>query len=177
MASIMNKLKDMWKPPEDEVEYEDNRYYDNESAVDDGGVYETEEEYGPAYEEPEPPQQYVQRPAPRQTAPRQSQSGSKVVNINSTARLQVVLFKPERFGEETRDIAVELMKMHTVLLNLENTNKDMARRILDFLSGVAFANQGKISRVASNTYMITPNNVDLTGEEVLDELESNGLYM
>ena len=166
MAGIMNKLKDMWKPPEDEVEYEDNSYYDNESAVDDGGVYETE-----------PPQQHVQRSAPRQTASRPSQSGSKVVNINSTARLQVVLFKPERFGEETRDIAVELMKMHTVLLNLENTNKDMARRILDFLSGVAFANQGKISRVASNTYMITPNNVDLTGEEVLDELESNGLYL
>ncbi len=70
MAGIMNKLKDMWKPPEDEVEYEDNSYYDNDSAVDDGGVYETEEEYGPAYEEPEPPQQYVQRPAPRQTAPR-----------------------------------------------------------------------------------------------------------
>ena len=48
MAGIMNKLKDMWKPPEDEVEYEDNSYYDNESAVDDGGVYETEEEIGRA---------------------------------------------------------------------------------------------------------------------------------
>lgn len=180
MANIMNKLKDMWKPPEDEVEYaEDNSYYDNESTVDDGGVYESEEEYGPTYEEPEAPQPQPQRQvAPRQTSSRSVQAGgNKVVNINATARLQVVLFKPERFGEETRDIAVELMKMHTVLLNLENTNKDMARRILDFLSGVAFANQGKISRVASNTYMITPNNVDLTGDEVLDELESNGIYM
>lgn len=179
MANIMNKLKDMWKPPEDEVEYaEDNGYYDNESVIDDGGVYESEEEYVSAYEEPEQPQPQVQRQtAPRQASSRSAQSGSKVVNINATARLQVVLFKPERFGEETRDIAVELMKMHTVLLNLENTNKDMARRILDFLSGVAFANQGKISRVASNTYMITPNNVDLTGDEVLDELESNGLYL
>lgn len=178
MANIMNKLKDMWKPPEDEIEYtDDNGYYDNESAIDDGGVYETEEEYGPVYDEPEPPQPQVQRQAPRQTSARTASSSNKVVNINATARLQVVLFKPERFGEETRDIAVELMKMHTVLLNLENTNKDMARRILDFLSGVAFANQGKISRVASNTYMITPNNVDLTGDEVLDELESNGIYM
>lgn len=48
------------------------------------------------------------------------------------------------------------------MLNLEDTNKDMARRILDFLSGVAYANDGKIKKVASNTYIIIPNNVDLT---------------
>lgn len=172
MAGIMNKLKDMWKPPEDEMEYsEDNSYYDNESSVDEDGSYESYEEYD-NYEEPEPqPQRQAPRPAP------QPQGGNnKVVNIHATARLQVVLFKPERFGEDTRVIADELMKMHTVLLNLENTNKDMSRRILDFLSGVAYANRGKISRVASNTYMITPNNVDLTGDDVLDELESNGIY-
>ena len=68
------------------------------------------------------------------------------------------------------------MKTNTVVLNLEDTNKDMARRILDFLSGVAFANQGKIKRVATNTYIIIPSNVDLTGDDLLDELENSGVY-
>ena len=111
---------------------------------------------------------------------RQTSSGgssrNKVVNINATAKLQVGIFKPERFGEETRAIADELTKTHTVVLNLEDTNKDMARRILDFLSGVAYANNGKIKRVASNTYIIIPSNVDLTGDDLLDELENSGVY-
>ena len=96
---------------------------------------------------------------------------NKVVNINATAKLQVALFKPERFGDETRAIADELVKTHTVVLNLENTNKDMARRIIDFLSGVAYAN-----RVATSTFIIIPNNVDLTGDDLLDELEHSGVY-
>ena len=63
----------------------------------------------------------------------------------------------------------------TVVLNLEQTNKDIARRLIDFLSGVAYAQEGKIKKVAVNTYIITPYNVDLMGD-LIDELESNGLY-
>ena len=73
-------------------------------------------------------------------------------------------------------MADELLKMHTVVLNLENTNKDISRRIIDFLSGVAYANGGKIKRVAASTFIITPYNVELTGDDVLDELENNGVY-
>ena len=62
------------------------------------------------------------------------------------------------------------------MLNLENTNRDMSRRIIDFLSGVAYANGGKIKKVASSTFIIIPNNVDLTGDDLLDELENNGVY-
>ena len=99
-----------------------------------------------------------------------------MVNIHATAQLQVVLFKPEHFGEETTAVADELLKMHTVVLNLENTNKDISRRILDFLSGVTYANNGKIKRVATSTFIITPYNVDLTGDDLLDELENSGVY-
>ena len=90
--------------------------------------------------------------------------------------MQVVLFKPERFGDETCAVADELLKMHTVVLNLENTEKEISRRILDFLSGVAYANNGKIKRVATDTFIITPYNVELTGNDVLDELENSGVY-
>ena len=63
----------------------------------------------------------------------------------------------------------------TVVLNLESTNKDVARRLVDFLSGVAYANNGQIKRVAASTFIITPYNVDIVGD-LLDELESNGVY-
>ncbi|MGE4485503.1 MAG: cell division protein SepF [Oscillospiraceae bacterium] len=100
--------------------------------------------------------------------------GNKVVNIHATTQLQVVLVKPERF-ENAAEIADHLREKHTVVLNLEQTNKDIARRLVDFLSGVAYAQDGKIKKVAVNTYIITPYNVDLLGD-LIDELENNGLY-
>ena len=100
--------------------------------------------------------------------------GNKVVNIHTTTQLQVVLVKPERF-ENASEIADHLREKRTVVLNLESTNKDIARRLLDFLSGVAYANEGKIKKVAISTYIITPYNVDILGD-LIDELENNGLY-
>ena len=153
MAGIVDKFQKMWNPPDDEVDY----VYDEEG--------EMEEEAETANRREEVP------------ARRGGQGNNKVVNIHATAQLQVVLFKPENFGEETRAVADELLKMHTVVLNLEETNKDTSRRIIDFLSGVAYANGGKIKRVSTCTYIITPYNVDLTGDEVMDELENNSVYV
>ena len=99
---------------------------------------------------------------------------NKVVNIHATAQLQVVLVKPERFDDASA-IADHLNAKRTVVLNLESSNKDVARRILDFLSGVAYANDGQIKKVANCTYIITPYNVGFMGD-LLDELENNGLY-
>lgn len=102
-------------------------------------------------------------------------SSNKVVNIHATTQLAVVLVKPDRF-ENAAEIADHLKDKRTVVLNLEQTNKDVARRLVDFLSGVAYANEGKIKRVANSTYIITPYNVDILGD-LLDELENNGLYL
>lgn len=99
---------------------------------------------------------------------------NKVVNIHTTTQLQVVLVKPDRF-ENASEIADHLRDKRTVVLNLESTRKDIARRLLDFLSGVAYANEGKIKKVALSTYIITPYNVDILGD-LIDELENNGLY-
>ena len=99
---------------------------------------------------------------------------NKVVNIHATTQLKVVLVKPERF-ENASEIADQLKDKRTVVLNLESTNKDVARRLIDFLSGVAYAGEGKIKKVAANTYIITPYNVDILGD-LIDELENNGLY-
>lgn len=110
----------------------------------------------------------------RQERPRSRGRDDKVVNIHTTTQLQVVLVKPERF-ENASEIADHLKDKRTVVLNLESTNKDVARRLIDFLSGVAYAGEGKIKKVAANTYIITPYSVDIMGD-LIDELENNGLY-
>ena len=99
---------------------------------------------------------------------------NKVVNIHATTQLKVILVKPQRF-ENASEIADQLKDKRTVVLNLESTNKDVARRLIDFLSGVAYAGEGKIKKVAANTYIITPYHVDIEGD-LIDELENNGLY-
>ena len=112
------------------------------------------------------PDTYAQREAVPQR--------NKVVNINATTQLQVVLVKPERF-DDASTIADLLNAKRTVVLNLESTNKEVSRRLIDFLSGVAYANNGQIKRVATSTFIITPYNVDIMGD-LIDELESNGVF-
>ena len=102
------------------------------------------------------------------------QRNNKVVNINATTQLQVVLVKPERF-EDASAIADQLNAKRTVVLNLESTNKQVSRRLIDFLSGVAYANNGQIKRVATSTFIITPYNVDIMGD-LIDELENNCVF-
>ena len=149
MSGLVQKFKEMLTPPEDEFDYE----YEEDNFED---LSKKNEQIS--------------------SQTRASAQNNKVVNIHATAQLQVVLFKPERFGEDTRAIADELIKMHTVVLNLENTNKDVSRRIIDFLSSVAYANSGQIKKVATSTFIITPYNVGLTGDDLLDELENSGVY-
>ena len=115
-----------------------------------------------------------------QTAPdayaqtEETRQRNKVVTINATTQLQVVLVKPERF-EDASAIADQLNAKRTVVLNLESTNKQVSRRLIDFLSGVAYANNGQIKRVATSTFIITPYNVDIMGD-LIDELENNGVF-
>ena len=107
------------------------------------------------------------------SAPSTDHRHNKVVNIHATTQLAVVLVKPERY-EDAASIADHLNAKKTVVLNLEQTSKDVSRRLIDFLCGVAYANNGQMKRVANNTYIITPYNVDIVGD-LLDELENNGV--
>ena len=132
-----------------------------ESYVDD-----TEDEIFPGGQGGAAAQGYTQQEV--------KQHSNKVVNINATTQLQVVLVKPERF-EDASAIADQLNAKHTVVLNLESTGKEISRRLIDFLSGVAYANNGQIKRVANSTFIITPYNVDIMGD-LLDELENNGVF-
>ena len=131
--------------------------------------YEDEDEEYDDFEEPT-----RREPAFEDRRGKAEERHYKVVNNHATTQLKVVLVKPERF-ENASEIADHLKDKRTVVLNLESTNKDIARRLIDFLSGVAYAGEGKIKKVAANTYIITPYHVDIEGD-LIDELENNGLY-
>ena len=114
--------------------------------------------------------------ADRRSAERKAEDRrNKVVNINATTQLKVVLVAPKQF-ELAAEIADHLRDRRAVLMNLEQTDKNIARRLIDFLSGVAYAQDGKIRRVASATYIITPFNVDLMGDQ-LDDMESGEFHL
>ena len=101
---------------------------------------------------------------------------NKVVNIQTTAQLQVVLVKPSAFTD-AKQIADHLTAKKTVVLNLETASPENKRRIIDFLVGVAYANGGSLKPVANLTYIITPYNVGFIGEDLVGELENNGVFI
>lgn len=98
-------------------------------------------------------------------APQATKVSSSVI---SPANLEMKVCKPTKF-DEVASIANHLMQHKTVVLNLENTNRETALRLIDFLSGVTYAIHGKLKNVASSTYVITPNNVEVTGEPAVQE--------
>ncbi len=100
----------------------------------------------------------------------------KVVSYTpSLSQMQVVLCKPERF-EDVPSVADHLNDKKTVVLNLESANRETSRRIIDFLSGVAYANHGNIKKIANSTFIVTPNDVNVMGELMLDDFESGNIY-
>ena len=130
MARFVQKLKDMWTPPEDEYDYED--YDEVEEEEEEEMVYSRRDR-----------EEARDREAARR--PSGAASNNKVVNIHATTQLQVVLFKPERFGDETCAVADELLKMHTVVLNLENTEKRSPGGFWIFSAALPMPIMGKLS--------------------------------
>ena len=84
----------------------------------------------------------------------------------------MVLVKPTRY-EDAPSIADHLNARKTVVLNMESANREVSRRLLDFLSGSAYSTRSTIKKVANSTYIITPANVDVLGELIADEAESS----
>ena len=165
---ILDKLKHL-------ARITDSDYF--EDPEDPG--YEGYDDYG--YEEPEaaedpyPAEDTPDEPVSRRHVtyqPADREAGGRVVDIHSGVRSQVVFKKLDRF-EDAGAVADVLNEKKIVILNLETCPNDVSRRVLDFLYGVAYANNGEIKRVAGRAYIITPYNVPVTGE-MLDEIESGG---
>ncbi len=131
------------------------------------------EEYEEGYEPEDEQEQQEYRPTLTESV--DGAKKNKIVSMGAASPLQVVLVKPERF-EDASGIANHLNQKKTVVLNLESTNKEISKRLVDFLTGVAYANKAQINRVATNTFIITPYNVDLMGGDALGEMDSEGTF-
>lgn len=177
---FINKFKDFMGIPEDEYEDDEDLDYDRDFDEDDGE--EDADDFGSDRRRPittpDPaPASSFSMPssmsAPMPVIP--EPEPSKVVSIHNTNQYQVVVVRPERF-EDASGIADHLIAKRAVLLNLEAATPDLKRRLVDFLSGVAYTNGGQIKPVANSTYIITPCNVNVMGESMIDELGSHGIY-
>lgn len=98
----------------------------------------------------------------------------KVVNINTTTQLKVVVVTPESF-DEAKDIAEHLKQKKPVVINLEGVEKDIARRIVDFLSGAVYSLDGNIQKISTGIFLIAPYNVGIMGD-FKDELRNKGVF-
>ena len=171
--SIMDELKKLTRPYDD-----DSALIDDDMDLDDG----MDE---PVYARPTvaPQPQVAPTPveapitmgmnmgaAPVAAAP-ETRAPMSAMNIGITpdiTKYRVVLVQPERFDCATA-IANNLRQGNAVVLNCETTDKDVARRVVDFLSGCAYALDGCIKKAANNVYILVPRDVGV--DEAKDEDE------
>ena len=165
-------------------------------ADDDYDDYEEEDDYLDDYEEPaEAPARRSPRrasapapameeeeddfgfgsvapSAPVSSAPSTGFNG-QVLNMNSTNKQEVVLFRPGSFND-TSKAADDLRNRKAVIVNMENVDKAMARRVVDFLSGCVYALDGDVKKIAQSAYLFCPHNMDIVGdlETLQAEVES-----
>lgn len=116
----------------------------------------------------------IAEPQKTVSQPRIIGSKPKTVSFNP-AQMQVVLVKPERY-EDVTSIADHLNDKKTVVLNLESADRELSRRIVDFLSGATYANHGNMRKVSKGTFLIVPYGVDMMGEVMLEEFEDGRMY-
>ena len=136
-------------------------------TIPDEDEYDEELEQTAEKEEPKKSFQYSEQPA------KKAESAPRV--IGGKSQMQVVLVKPERY-EDVTSIADHLNDKKTVVLNLESADREISRRIVDFLSGATYANHGNMRKVSKGTFLIVPNGVDMMGELMLEDFEEGRMY-
>ena len=158
--------------------YDDEDYDDYDEELDD--FEEPEEEPAPRARRTSPfasssaaPAAPAAAAAPAATpAPAAPSFGGQVLNMSS-GKQEVVLFHAKTFDDAAK-AADELCKRKAVILNMENVDKALTRRVVDFLSGSVYALDGRVKKVAQSTYLFCPHNMDVVGdlENIKAEAES-----
>ncbi len=99
-----------------------------------------------------------------------SPNSSKIYTYNASTTLRLVVNRPKKYADAA-EIADLYKNKTTVILMLNNTNKDTATRIIDFLGGVSYITGGEIKRIGETTYVLAPYNVDISGD-LIDEINN-----
>ena len=147
-------------------------YFKGILNVDDE-EFETEE----MLEEEEIQQSFAKEtPVKREPIIRRYTTDRRARSEEDTAGMRVVLCKPDVFND-VAPIADHLRQGKTVVLNLETTERETSRRVVDFLSGSAYALSCKLKKVANNTFIIVPNSTDISGELLLDDFGEENYFI
>lgn len=96
---------------------------------------------------------------------------NKVVSMAQTQQIKMVISQPTTF-EQSEEICNFLKEKKSVIVNLEYVNKDVARRIVDFISGGVFALDGHIQKVSNSIFLIAPFNYEITNEMAREEIKN-----
>ena len=160
--SFWDEIKNFAKPYSDEEDYDD---YDDE--MED------------AFEEEAAPVERAPRFGRREAAPAQesfapamsattaftpaANTGFSGQVVNTSNKVQLILVRPESFNDAPT-IAANMRAKKAVVLNLEGVEKNLARRVVDFLSGCAYALDGTVKKVSQATYVFCPYNMEVLGD-------------
>lgn len=147
-GSIMNKVLELFTTEEDE--YEDDEVLNSKGYSTD---YEEDED-----EEPEGKRLFGGRRA-------------KLVNMPQSQSIKMVISQPTTF-EQSEEICQYLKERRSCIVNLEYVNKDVARRIVDFISGGVFALDAHIQKVSNSIFLIAPTNYEISNETGREEMKN-----
>ncbi len=149
---LMDRFKNLVNPTDIDENFDDEYVFDG----GDNAEYNADDYHQPG--------QQSQQQNNQQGQHRQNPGGGGGNVALSGNSLELKVIRPDRW-ENVNQIADHLINHRTVVLNLEATNKETARRMIDFLLGVVYTIEGDIKKVANNTWVITPSNVDLSQEQ------------
>lgn len=166
MAGIMNKFRDIFLGPE---EYDDDYYEDFD---EDSEPHRVEESPRVSRSTSARHTSGVTATSPSSSSI-SSSSSTKVVNIHTNVQMQVVISYPKAVDDASH-ICDYLKDSKTVVVNLEEIDRDECQRIVDFLSGVSYALNGEIQSISTRIFIVAPANVDITGQ-FKEELKSNSV--
>ena len=177
--SFMDELRKLTQPYEDEDDFYEGADPSAQPPAPTEAQLEFENAFG-GRDTPEPAEEETEDAAPatqegggkgifsgfgRKKARPRPAARERTVEFGGTEQ-QVILFNPKSF-DEAGDLVQYLSQGRSIIMTLEGVPTDLARRLLDFLSGIAFAMQGKITPISAKTYFVTPQNVDVLGAEEL----------
>lgn len=142
-GAIMNKVLDLFGVDTAEEEYEDEAYDEEIEQEDD--IEENKNFW--------------------------NRRSNKVVNMPQTNQIRMVISQPTTF-EQSEAICDLLKEKRSVIVNLEYVNKDVARRIVDVISGAVHALDGHIQKVSNSIFLIAPYNYDITNDMAREEIKN-----
>lgn len=100
-----------------------------------------------------------------------NRKGAQVFSLHTQKQMKVVIMEPKSF-DESQAIADQLKNHRPVIVNLEQSERNLAKRIVDFVSGTTYALNGNMQKVGNSIFLFVPNNVDIAGE-AKEEVERN----